>query len=143
MRDSPLSVPRPRFWSTGGGGLGGTFDLVTLAEFNWLMDIHFRAVVTITRHMLLVLRQQQGSHLGDQDPHRQQCPDRLWCSPGRAERGRDTFSGFLTTTRDRTATEAILAGIERRRARVLIGSSAKLPDPMSSTALLRRTAWRS
>jgi short-subunit dehydrogenase len=46
-----------------GVALGGTFEQVTEAEFDWLMAINFRAVVTLTRMLLPVLGASQGSHL--------------------------------------------------------------------------------
>jgi short-subunit dehydrogenase len=46
-----------------GVALGGRFDQVTADEFDWLMAINFRAVVTLTRAFLPALKAQPGSHL--------------------------------------------------------------------------------
>lgn len=48
-----------------GVALGGNFNQVSLDEFNWLIDINFRAVVTLTHHLLPVLRANPGSHLAN------------------------------------------------------------------------------
>ena len=46
-----------------GVALSGTFEQVSEEEFDWLMAINFRAVVTLTRALLPVLRANPGSHL--------------------------------------------------------------------------------
>ena len=46
-----------------GVALGGTFDQVSLQDFNWLFDINFHAAVTLTHHLLPTLRRNPGSHL--------------------------------------------------------------------------------
>jgi short-subunit dehydrogenase len=46
-----------------GVALGGRFDQVTADEFDWLMAITFRAVVTLTRAFLPALKARPGSHL--------------------------------------------------------------------------------
>jgi len=43
--------------------MGGRFDQLTLEEFGWVVDINFRAVVTLTHYLLPVLRSHPGSHL--------------------------------------------------------------------------------
>lgn len=48
-----------------GVALGGRFDQISLDEFHWLMDINFRAVVTLTHHLLPVLRSNPGAHLAN------------------------------------------------------------------------------
>jgi short-subunit dehydrogenase len=48
-----------------GVALGGRFDELTLAEFDWLFEINFRAVVTLTHHLLPVLQSHPGSHLAN------------------------------------------------------------------------------
>ena len=45
--------------------MGGRFDQLTLEEFGWVVDINFRAVVTLTHHLLPVLRSHPGSHLAN------------------------------------------------------------------------------
>ena len=46
-----------------GVALAGTFEQVSEEEFDWLMAINFRAVVTLTRALVPVLRANPGSHL--------------------------------------------------------------------------------
>lgn len=46
-----------------GVALGGSFEQLSLEDFDWLMDINFRAVVTLTSALLPVLRRHRGSHL--------------------------------------------------------------------------------
>jgi short-subunit dehydrogenase len=46
-----------------GVGLGGTFEQVSAEEFDWLMDINFRAPVVLTRELLPALLAAPGSHL--------------------------------------------------------------------------------
>ncbi|HTJ67510.1 MAG TPA: SDR family NAD(P)-dependent oxidoreductase [Actinospica sp.] len=46
-----------------GVALGGTFEQVSEEEFDWLMAINYRAVVTLTRALLPTLRANPGSHL--------------------------------------------------------------------------------
>lgn len=46
-----------------GVALGGTFEQVTEEEFDWLLAVNLRAVVTLTRALLPVLRARPGSHL--------------------------------------------------------------------------------
>jgi short-subunit dehydrogenase len=46
-----------------GVALGGTFEQVSEEEFDWLMMINLRAVITLTRALLPVLRANPGSHL--------------------------------------------------------------------------------
>jgi short-subunit dehydrogenase len=46
-----------------GVALGGSFEQVSEEEFDWLLAINFRAVVTLTRALLPELRANPGSHL--------------------------------------------------------------------------------
>ena len=46
-----------------GVALGGTFEQVSEEEFDWLLAINLRAVITLTRALLPVLRANPGSHL--------------------------------------------------------------------------------
>ncbi len=46
-----------------GVALGGAFEQVAEEEFDWLLAINFRAVVSLTRALLPVLRRNPGSHL--------------------------------------------------------------------------------
>ena len=48
-----------------GVAMGGRFDQLTLEEFEWVIDINFRAVVTLTHLLLPVLRSHPGSHLAN------------------------------------------------------------------------------
>lgn len=56
--------PRLRLLVNNAGvALGGRFDQVTLAEFSWVIDINFRAVVQLTHALLPALKAEPGSHL--------------------------------------------------------------------------------
>jgi short-subunit dehydrogenase len=46
-----------------GVALGGTFEQVSEEEFDWVIAINLRAVITLTRKLLPVLRANPGSHL--------------------------------------------------------------------------------
>lgn len=46
-----------------GVALGGSFEQVSEEEFDWLMAINLRAVITLTRALLPTLRAHPGSHL--------------------------------------------------------------------------------
>jgi short-subunit dehydrogenase len=46
-----------------GVALGGTFEQVSAEEFDWLMDINFRAPVLLTRRLLPALLAAPGGHL--------------------------------------------------------------------------------
>ena len=46
-----------------GVALGGSFEQVTEEEFDWLLAINLRAVITFTRALLPALRAKPGSHL--------------------------------------------------------------------------------
>ncbi|WP_369386670.1 SDR family NAD(P)-dependent oxidoreductase [Streptomyces sp. CG1] len=46
-----------------GAALPGTFDQVSAEEFDWLLAVNFRSVVTLTRALLPTLRAQSGAHL--------------------------------------------------------------------------------
>ena len=46
-----------------GVALGGTFDQVSEEEFDWLLAINLRAVITLTRALLPTLRANPGAHL--------------------------------------------------------------------------------
>jgi short-subunit dehydrogenase len=46
-----------------GVALGGRFEQVTLEEFDWVMNINFRAPVALTHHLLPRLIASPGSHL--------------------------------------------------------------------------------
>jgi short-subunit dehydrogenase len=56
--------PRIRLLINNAGvALGGRFDQVTLDEFNWVIDINFRATVQLTHALLPALKAEPGSHL--------------------------------------------------------------------------------
>ncbi len=56
--------PRIRLLVNNAGvALRGRFDQVTLDEFNWVIDINFRAVVQMTHALLPGLKAEPGSHL--------------------------------------------------------------------------------
>lgn len=175
--------PRIRLLVNNAGvALGGRFDQVTLDEFQWVVDINFRAVVQLTHALLPALKAETGSHLVNVSSL-----FGLIAPPGQAaysatkfavrgftealrhelvadgvgvtsvhpggiatritenarigsgvnrddyEVGRRRFDRLLSIPPARAA-EVILRGVERRRPRVLIGLSAKLPDVIARIA---------
>ncbi len=141
--------PRIRLLVNNAGvALGGRFDQVTLDEFDWVVDINFRATVRLTHILLPALKAEPGSHLVNVSSL-----FGLIAPPGHAaysaskfavrgftearvgsgvsrqewEDGRAQFDTLLTIDPAHAA-EVIIEGIQQRRGRVLIGWSAKLPD---------------
>lgn len=58
--------PRIRLLVNNAGvGLSGRFDQVTLEEFNWVIDVNFRAVVQLTHMLLPALKAEAGSHVAN------------------------------------------------------------------------------
>ncbi|MER7457684.1 SDR family oxidoreductase [Micromonospora sp. NPDC126480] len=175
--------PRIRLLVNNAGvALGGRFDQVTLAEFQWVVEINFRAVVQLTHALLPTLKAEPGSHLvnvsslfgliappgqaaysatkfavrgftevlrhelvddgiGVTSVHPGGIATRITANarigsgvaPEEYEEGRRQFDKLLTIPPARAA-EVILRGVERRRGRVLIGWSAKLPDLLARIA---------
>ncbi|WP_320069807.1 SDR family oxidoreductase [Micromonospora sp. RTGN7] len=175
--------PRLRLLINNAGvALGGRFDQVTLDEFNWVVDINFRAVVQLTHALLPALKAEPGAHLvnvsslfgllapagqaayaaskfavrgftealrhelaedgvGVTSVHPGGIRTRIaqsarvgsGVSVPEYEAGRRQFEKLLTID-PATAAEVILRGVERRRGRVLIGWSAKLPDLLARLA---------
>jgi short-subunit dehydrogenase len=158
-----------------GVALGGTFEQVSEEEFDWLMTVNYRAVVTLTRALLPVLRANPGSHLvnlsslfgliappgqvayatskfavrGFTEALRAELAgsvavtvvhpggirtriaesSRFAASVPVAEQnaGRAGFNRLLTYPPVRAA-EEIVTAVERRRPRLLIALSARVPD---------------
>ncbi|GAA1875700.1 SDR family NAD(P)-dependent oxidoreductase [Pseudonocardia ailaonensis] len=159
-----------------GVALGGRFREVTLDEFEWVMDINFRAPVVLTHHLLPALTARPGGHLvnvsslygligpagqsayssskfairGFSEVLRHELAETgtgvTQVHPGgirtnvarnarlgsgvdtaEAERHRALFAKLLSYPPEKAAAE-ILDGVEKRRTRVLIASSAKVPD---------------
>ncbi len=180
-----------------GVALGGRFDQVTAEEFDWLLAINFRAVVTLTRALHPVLLTHPGAHLvnvsslfgliapagqvayatskyavrgftealraeltpvgvGVTVVHpggiRTRIADSARTGSGVSEQesaaGRESFAKLLTFDPDEAA-DLILRAVERRKPRLLIGWSAKIPDvlarlaPGNYTRLLARVQRRS
>jgi short-subunit dehydrogenase len=173
-----------------GVALGGTFQQVSEEEFDWLIAINFRAVVTLTRALLPVLRRSPGSHLvnvssifgiiapagqvayasskfavrgftealraelapsvgvtvvhpgGVRTRIAQTARIAAAVSAAAGDHGRSDFDRLLTFPPERAAA-MILRAVERRRPRLLIGTSAVLPDlltrisPSGTPALLK------
>jgi short-subunit dehydrogenase len=162
-----------------GVALGGRFDQLTLDEFEWVMDINFRAPVLLTHTLLPALTAVPGSHVvnvsslygligpagqsayssskfalrGFSEVLRAELADHgtgvTTVHPGgirtrvaesarvgsgvsteEVERHQRAFRGLLTYPAEKAA-EEILAGVEHRRARVLIATSAKIPDVLA------------
>lgn len=58
--------PRIRLLVNNAGvALSGRFDQVTLEEFNWVVDVNFRAVVQLTHMLLPALKAEPGSHVAN------------------------------------------------------------------------------
>ncbi|MGY1616173.1 SDR family NAD(P)-dependent oxidoreductase [Geodermatophilus sp. SYSU D00691] len=159
-----------------GVALGGRFDEVTLEEFDWVLDVNFRAVVRLTHALLPVLTANPGAHLvnvssifgilappgqaayaaskfavrgfsealraelagdgvGVTVVHPGGIRTRIAESarvgsgvdPAEAARGREQFARLLRIPPEKAAAQ-IVDAVERRRPRLLIGASAKLPD---------------
>ncbi|PSL56219.1 short-subunit dehydrogenase [Saccharothrix carnea] len=159
-----------------GVALGGTFDQVGADEFDWVMDVNFRAPVALTRLFLPTLLQSPGSHVvnvsslfgligppgqtaysaskfalrGFTESLRHELADRgvgVTCvHPGgirtriaetarvasgvsetEAAQGKESFAKLLTYPADKAA-ERILAGVAKRKGRVLIAWTAIAPD---------------
>jgi short-subunit dehydrogenase len=171
-----------------GVALSGTFEQVTEEEFDWVLAINFRAVVTLTRALLPILQANPGSHLvnvsslfGIIAPARQSA----YASSKFAVRGfteslraelaelvgvtvvhpggirtriaetaraaaavsddeviqrRHEFSKLLTFPADKAA-ELIVGAVQRRKPRLLIGTSAVLPDLLARLSPSRYTRF--
>jgi short-subunit dehydrogenase len=171
-----------------GVALGGRFDQVTAEEFDWLLAINFRAVVTLTRAFLPTLKAHPGSHLvnvssifgifappgqaayaaskfavrGFSEALRHELAENgvgvTVVHPGgirtriaetvrvgsgvsaeEYDEGRRQFAKLLTMP-PATAAAQIVAAIEKRRPRLLIGWSAKVPDAL--VRVLPGSYWR-
>ena len=162
-----------------GVALGGRFEQLTLDEFEWVMDINFRAPVLLTHTLLPALTAEPGGHLvnvsslygligpagqsayssskfairgfsevlrhelavhgtGVTQVHPGGIRTRVaesarvgsGVSAEEVERTQKAFRGLLTYPPEKAAAE-ILDGVERRRPRVLIAVSAKVPDVLA------------
>jgi short-subunit dehydrogenase len=171
--------PRVRLLVNNAGiALGGRFDQVTLAEYEEVIDVNFRAVVRLTHTLLPALRAEPAAHVvnmssllgliapagqtayaaskfavrGFSEALRQELAGEVGVTtvhPGgirtriaesarvgsgvdRAEyeRERAVWDALLSIPPEKAAA-AIVAGIEHRRPRVLIGVSARVPDVLS------------
>ncbi|MGC5030980.1 SDR family NAD(P)-dependent oxidoreductase [Micromonospora sp. DT229] len=175
--------PRLRLLVNNAGvALGGRFDEVTFDEFNWVVEVNFRAVAQLTHALLPTLKAEPGAHLvavsslfgliapagqvaysaskfavrGFTEALRHElAADGIGVTcvhPGgvrtriardarvgsgvdraRFEDGRRRFERLLSID-PAIAAEAILRGVARRRGRVLIGWSARLPDLLARVA---------
>ncbi|MEU7525900.1 SDR family NAD(P)-dependent oxidoreductase [Saccharothrix sp. NPDC042600] len=162
-----------------GVALGGEFDQVSAEEFDWVMDVNFRAPVALTRLFLPRLLASPGSHVvnvsslfgliappgqaayssskfalrGFSEALRHELAPRgvgvTTVHPGgirtriaesarvgsgvpadQAAQGKDGFAKLLSYPADKAA-ERILAGVEKRKGRVLIAFSAVAPDVLA------------
>lgn len=162
-----------------GVALGGRFAQLTLEEFEWVMDVNFRAPVVLTHTLLPALTAEPGGHLvnvsslygligpagqsayssskfairgfsevlrhelaplgtGVTQVHPGGIRTRVaesarvgsGVSAEEVERSRQAFRSLLTYPPEKAA-EEILDGVERRRTRVLIAASAKVPDVLA------------
>jgi short-subunit dehydrogenase len=179
-----------------GVALGGRFDQVTLAEFDWVMTVNFRSVVRLTHAFLPALKAHPGAHVvnvssvfgivapagqaaysaskfavrGFSEALRHELADDgvgvTVVHPGgiktriaesartgsgvsveEYEEGRKQFAKLLTMPPEKAAAQ-IVEAIEKRRPRLLIGWSARVPDvlvrlmPGSYWTLIARRAAR-
>jgi short-subunit dehydrogenase len=171
--------PRLRLLVNNAGiALGGRFEEVTLAEYEEVIDVNFRAVVRLTHTLLPALRAEPGSHLvnvsslfgliappgqtayaaskfavrGFSESLRQELAGAVGVTtvhPGgirtriaesarigsgvdlaEYEQERTVWAALLSIPPERAA-DLIVAGVEHRRPRVLIGASARVPDLLS------------
>lgn len=162
-----------------GVALGGRFRQVTLDEFEWVMDINFRAPVRLTHHLLPALTARPGGHLvnvsslfgliappgqsayssskfairGFSEVLRHELVEtgtgvtqvhpggirtnvaksaRLGSGVDAAEAAQHqaAFAKLLSYPPEKAAAE-ILDGVEKRRTRVLIAASARIPDVLA------------
>jgi short-subunit dehydrogenase len=164
-----------------GVALGGTFEQVSEEEFDWLLAINFRAVITLTRELLPTLRAHRGSHLvnvsslfgliapagqvayatskfavrGFTEALRAELAGEVGVTvvhPGgirtgiarnarsaasvagaETEAGRTSFSRLLTYPPEKAAAE-IVEAVQQRRPRLLIETSARIPDLLARLA---------
>lgn len=167
-----------------GVALGGTFEQVSEEEFDWLLAINLRAVITLTRALLPVLRANPGSHLvnisslfgliappgqvayatskyavrGFTEALRSELAGevgvtvvhpggirtriaetaRVAAAASAADEaaGKAAFERLLTYPPERAA-EQIAAAVEKRRPRLLIALSARVPDVIARLAPAR------
>ncbi|GAA4675306.1 SDR family NAD(P)-dependent oxidoreductase [Pseudonocardia yuanmonensis] len=159
-----------------GVALGGRFRQLTLDEFEWVMDINFRAPVILTHHLLPALTATPGGHLvnvsslygligpagqsayssskfairGFSEVLRHELVETgtgvtqvhpggirtnvassarigSGVDPAEIAQHQAAFAKLLSYPPEKAAAE-ILEGVEKRRTRVLIASSAKVPD---------------
>lgn len=165
-----------------GVALGGRFDQVTLDEFDWVMEINFRAVVRLTKAFLPTLKAHPGSHVvnlsslfglmapagqaayssskfavrgftealrhelaedgvGVTSVHpggiRTRIAETARVASGvdaeEAAQGKADFAKLLTFPAEKAAA-LIVDAVEKRRPRLLIGVSAKVPDVLVRVA---------
>lgn len=162
-----------------GVALGGRFRQLTLDEFEWVMDINFRAPVTLTHHLLPALTATPGGHLvnvsslygligpagqsayssskfairGFSEVLRHELVETgtgvtqvhpggirtnvassarigSGVDPAEIAQHQAAFAKLLSYPPEKAAAE-ILDGVEKRKTRVLIASSAKVPDVLA------------
>ncbi|GAA2895024.1 SDR family NAD(P)-dependent oxidoreductase [Pseudonocardia halophobica] len=162
-----------------GVALGGRFRQLTLDEFEWVMDINFRAPVILTHHLLPALTATPGGHLvnvsslygligpagqsayssskfairGFSEVLRHELVETgtgvtqvhpggirtnvassarigSGVDPAEIAQHQAAFAKLLSYPPEKAAAE-ILDGVEKRRTRVLIASSAKVPDVLA------------
>jgi short-subunit dehydrogenase len=175
-----------------GVALGGRFEQLDLADFEWVMAVNFTAPLLLIHHLLPALRAEPGAHLVNisslygliappgqsayssskfalralsevlRGELREQGVGVTTVHPGgvrtriaesarigagvpaaEVEAHQRVFAALLTYPPEKAAAE-IIDGIQRRRARVLIAATAKLPDllarllPVSHLSLINR-----
>ena len=132
-----------------GVALGGTFEQISESDFEWLFAINFWGAVRMTRAFLPLL------HLSDEG--------RLVCISGliglvatsiaKSARLPKGMSGeeaahklrqaeAMLKMRPEAVGEIIVRGVERRRARVLVGSRAKIAERLFPVSYWKLIGWR-
>ena len=176
------------FFNNAGVALGGTFEQITDADFEWLFEINFRGMVRMTRAFLPMLKasdearfvylssvfgliappgqtayaaskfairgfaealryELEGSHIGVTVVHpggiataiADNARPPAGLSAEEVERERAAWRKPLRMPPE-IAGEIIVRGVERRKARVLVGTDAKIIDMLARLAPV--SGWR-
>ena len=114
-----------------GVALGGTFDQVSLHDFNWLFDINFHGAVTLTHHLFPALRRNPGSHLANVSS-----VYGLFAPPGQAAYASSKFAlrGFTEALRaEADAWDLGVTCVHPGGIKTAIASNARVGARLSST----------
>ncbi|MFW6186721.1 MAG: SDR family NAD(P)-dependent oxidoreductase [Actinomycetota bacterium] len=108
-----------------GVGLGGRFEQVSAEDFDWVMDVNFRAPVELTRRFLPALLRTPGSHLVNVSSL-----FGLIAPPGQAAYSSSKFAlrGFSESLRHELAGRVGVTVVHPSGVRTGIARSARLPQ---------------